>query len=284
MRIEIEGIGAASVEMASSEASVYDIEQDLVPTGPVGPQGENADIEVPGQDGQLVFNDGGDLGASSGLTYDGTLTVQGDGTLLDLKDSGGNSGLTYDGQTLKVRPENTGRQLTVENSQGQDVFYTESTFDGLAAPRLRGRLYDDTGSIAVQLGFGDGLNKSVVVGYYGEGFTALPNYAGRAVMGGTSQVDGFLFDARSGDMIFNAAGTNRKAVLDNGLVLNVSTGQTDPIIQINDETGSPLIQETASGDREYKTPGKGIILTSEDGSHTKRVYLDNNGTLQTEAV
>jgi hypothetical protein len=55
-------------------------------------------------------------------------------------------------------------------------------------------------------------------------------------------------------------------------------------LQLNDETGSPLITDEVSGDRTYHEPGKGVVLTSPDGSTTKRVYLDNSGTLQTEDV
>jgi hypothetical protein len=40
----------------------------------------------------------------------------------------------------------------------------------------------------------------------------------------------------------------------------------------------------ADGDLNLLKGGAGVVLTSPDGSTTKRVYLDNSGTLQTEAV
>lgn len=97
---------------------------------------------------------------------------------------------------------------------------------------------------------------------------------------------------KTGDAAFLKSNGNRQVLFGNGSTNNLSSrvtiaaksGQTDPLLQLNDETGSPLITDEVSGDRTYHAPGKGVVLTSPDGSTKKRVRLDNNGDLVTETV
>lgn len=68
------------------------------------------------------------------------------------------------------------------------------------------------------------------------------------------------------------------------LKAKAQSGQTDPLLSLQDVSENTLITDQVSGNRKYHTAGSGIILTSPDGNTTKRVHLDNSGNLTTTTV
>ena len=81
---------------------------------------------------------------------------------------------------------------------------------------------------------------------------------------------------------FNENGLTVDGYTSSSVTVNARSGQTDPLLSLQDENANPLFTDQVSGDRKYHTAGSGIVLTSPDGNTTKRVYLDNSGNLQTE--
>jgi hypothetical protein len=81
---------------------------------------------------------------------------------------------------------------------------------------------------------------------------------------------------------FDEKGLTVNGDTSSSIIVNARSGQTDPLLSLQDTNGNPLFTDQVSGDRKYHTAGAGVVLTSPDGSTTKRVYLDNSGNLQTE--
>jgi len=213
--------------------------------------------DVPGSNTQVIFNDNGDLGANAGLTYDGTLTVQGDGTLLDLQDSDGDSVTVSSGAT-SFRGQK-GVIITTEGSGAHP-----------------GRIPIDTGGkkpIFTELArFPSGINTSTI-NSFGQGPILIDSN------NGVEWIQDNNVTATLNEDGYFGVGTNSPTAT---ITAQATSGQTDPLLQLNDETGSALIQDTVSGDREYKTPGKGVILTSPDGNATSKVTATDEGGLHVE--
>jgi hypothetical protein len=68
------------------------------------------------------------------------------------------------------------------------------------------------------------------------------------------------------------------------LSIQAKSGQTDPLLLLKTENEDSLLTATMNGDTKHHKAGAGVILTSPDGSVTKRVRLNNNGELVTENV
>lgn len=171
-------------------------------------------VDVPGSDTQVIFNDAGSLGASSGLTYDGTLTVQGDGTLVDLKDSNGDSGLSHDitNNTLSLRVPGTtnGIDFTADN---KSEIIAQSP----------------------QLYLGKDGDKVVVL--QGRSPASLAPIGSTTLGNSTSP----WFTIALGNGIVDSDGHPRISYQDgDSVTLSAKSGQTDPILQLNDETGSAV--------------------------------------------
>jgi len=226
----------------------------------IGTDSPTATITAQAKSGQtdplLQLND--ETG-SAVFTYDGTLTVQGDGTLLDLQDSDGDSVTVSSGAT-SFRGQK-GVIITTEGSGAHP-----------------GRIPIDTGGkkpIFTEMArFPSGINTSTI-NSFGQGPILIDSNNGVEWM-----QDNNVTATLNENKYFGVGLSNPTATI----TAQAKSGQTDPLLQLNDETGSSLIQDTVSGDREYKAPGKGVILTSPDGGTTKRVYLDNNGDLVTETI
>lgn len=268
MIVEIEPLGA-DVEIASTEADLTALSQELVPTGPVGPAGEGADVSgispitvnssdeigldetalVPGSSNEILFNDGGTLGADSGLTWDGkTLSVQ-----------------AQSGQTdplLSLKHEN-GVENTLDTKIGSE--------DGIGA----------SGSVNLHITGGD----RIVLNAFSLDLRNLfrinnaPEYnVGRLAFGGGNKDNLTVTEGSSAtggrSIRYHASNPDADSKhifsLGNDFRGYESTGSYD-VLTLN-----------YNGDASLNRSGSGVVLTSPDGSTTKRVYLANDGTLQTE--
>ena len=251
MIVEIEPLGA-DVEIASTEADLTALSQDLVPTGPVGPAGEGADVSginpitvnssdeigldetalVPGSSGEILFNDSGVLGSDSKLTWDGTELIVSDPNSTD---------------SLKIY--STGGQGYIENNSTDNIIRIKPSSKRswvFESRTLRPTVQSDLGAP-----FSNQQIKDI-------------------------HMVGALQD--KGNNILSFGETESWS----GLNVQAKSGQIDPLLSLQDENANPLFTDQVSGDRKYHTAGSGIVLTSPDGNTTKRVYLDNSGNLQTE--
>ena len=74
------------------------------------------------------------------------------------------------------------------------------------------------------------------------------------------------------------------------LVAATSILSTDILTVVTDPGGSPVNKKITTGNLaasilEVASPaGKGIVLTTPDGSHTYRISIDNDGVVTTEQL
>ena len=250
---------------------------------------------APGNTGEIIFNETGDFGRNENLTYaNGALTVQkqtGQGTdpVLEIKDDSGTTSMTYSvgGSFPFASPLHTlalnqssiiasspdyaaGRgRLDFVPTVGRDAQYVvqEETLIGNDVINLQ------VSGTAIDEGWIESWDNNPLTLASGGSGNASSNkikFAVNREYKGTINSNGFL----------GLNTTSPEAIIE-GFAF---PGQTESLLRLNDDTGSPIFEDRLSGDRRYFEPGAGVILTTPDGSKQFRIRIDNNGTIVAEEI